>query len=360
MAESPALEAYGRLTEGIHITGYTFARACTNLEWLLADDRWKACGEFRDVNAFLDSLRLDQFRPVAETRKRIAARIKSLQPKASNRQIARTLGVSHQSIGRDTGPNGPLTIENAKQSGPSTTGNGPNGPPSSLTGEEAARAAQKLASKEIAGEETKQRRAQSRAATPLVNGMELRVGDCRTALADIPDNSVPLILTDPPYGDEAEPLYEWLAQWSARVLIPGGSLICYTGQSRLDRDMDILGSRLRYWWLLIMPHQQSQRLPGKFVIANFKPVLWHVKDHRRGRSLMPDMLKSPARDKSLHDWQQGEGGVWQIIEHLTDPAELIVDPFAGTGNWGRTAAAMGRRWLGVDVVTGGAAVVAAE
>jgi predicted methyltransferase len=54
-------------------------------------------------------------------------------------------------------------------------------------------------------------------------------------LADIPDNSVPLILTDPPYGDEAAPLYEWLALWARRVLIPGGSLICYTGQSRLDR-----------------------------------------------------------------------------------------------------------------------------
>jgi len=35
--------------------------------------------------------------------------------------------------------------------------------------------------------------------------------------------AVPLILTDPPYGDEAEPLYRWLAEWSARVLIPGGS-----------------------------------------------------------------------------------------------------------------------------------------
>jgi hypothetical protein len=42
-----------------------------------------------------------------------------------------------------------------------------------------------------------------------------------------------------------------------------------------------------------MPHARSQRLAGKFVIANFKPVLWYVKEFRRGRSLAPDFLKSP-------------------------------------------------------------------
>lgn len=206
---------------------------------------------------------------------------------------------------------------------------------------------------------TEKRRLDSRSATPLPDGMELRIGDCRIVLVDVPDNSVPLILTDPPYGDEAEPLYQWLAQWAARVLIPGGSLICYTGQSRLDRDLALLSAHLRYWWLLVMPHDQSQRLPGKFVIANFKPVLWYVKEFRRGRSLMPDMLRSPAREKEMHNWAQGEGGVSQIIEHLTLAAELIVDPFAGTAKWGHIANAMGRRWLGADVIKGGATEVVA-
>jgi hypothetical protein len=202
---------------------------------------------------------------------------------------------------------------------------------------------------------TKQRRDESRGAEPLPDGVELRIGDCRIVLADVPDNSVPLILTDPPYGDEAEPLYHWLAQWAARVLIPGGSLVCYTGQSRLNRDISIFDQQLRYWWLLIMLHDQSQRLPGKFVIANFKPVLWYVKQFRRGRTLMPDILRSIARDKETHDWGQGQGGITQIVEHLTHPSELIVDPFAGTATWGRICAEMGRCWLGADVIEGGSA-----
>ena len=41
------------------------------------------------------AIRIDEFRFAAEQRKRIAQRIKELQPAASNRQIAKTLGVHH-------------------------------------------------------------------------------------------------------------------------------------------------------------------------------------------------------------------------------------------------------------------------
>jgi site-specific DNA-methyltransferase (adenine-specific) len=211
----------------------------------------------------------------------------------------------------------------------------------------------------FAGRVSRDRREASRSAAPIPDGMDYRVGDARAVLADISDNSVPLILTDPPYGNDAEPLYQWLAQWASRVLIPGGSLICYTGQSRLNRDIAIFGKQLTYWWLCVMPHGDAQRLPGRFVTAKFKPVLWYVKNHRRGRSLMPDMLVSPKKEKLAHDWAQGEGGVWVPIEHLTKPGELIVDPFAGTGRWGQIAIAMGRRWIGADIVQGGSKTVLA-
>jgi hypothetical protein len=214
-----------------------------------------------------------------------------------------------------------------------------------------------FAAKCAAGQE---RRRQSRMAKPIPGGMELRTGDARIVLADVPDNSVPLILTDPPYGDEAGPLYEWLAEFARRVLINGGSLICYAGGARLDRDIAILSARLRWWWPCKMEHHQSQRIPGKFVIATWKPVLWFVKDFRRGRSLVVDTLISPARDKDLHNWSQGDGGVSPLIEHLTEPGELIVDPFAGTAKWGDIAVAMGRRWLGADIELGGSTMVAAE
>jgi len=201
------------------------------------------------------------------------------------------------------------------------------------------------------------RRNASRNAAPLADGMDYRVGDCRKVLADIAANSVALVLTDPPYLEGSEPLYRWLAKFSARVLIPGGSLICFTGHWSLNRDMRIFDEHLRYWWELVMMHHQSRRLPGKFIIANFKPVLWYVKDARRGKTLIPDVLRPSKRDKSTHEWGQGEAGVTHLIADLTEPGELIVDPFAGTGKWGEIAVNMGRRWIGADVVRGGAPVL---
>src|SRR5262245_44726347 len=84
---------FGRLEEGLHATGYIFERACQNLEFLLEGDRWKLGGRFKTINDFLSALPLGELRANAENRKRIAQRIKELQPAVSNRQIARTLGV---------------------------------------------------------------------------------------------------------------------------------------------------------------------------------------------------------------------------------------------------------------------------
>jgi DNA modification methylase len=78
-----------------------------------------------------------------------------------------------------------------------------------------------------------------------------------------------------------------------------------------------------------------------------------------GIHILVAWLRPPKRDKALHAWSQGDGGVWPLIEHLTDPGELIVDPFAGPGLWGEIAASMGRRWIGCDIEQGGTTTVVA-
>jgi hypothetical protein len=128
--------------------------------------------------------------------------------------------------------------------------------------------------------EAKERRERSRNAAPLPDGMELRLGDCRKVLADVSDNSVPLILTDPPYPDEADPLHIWLAEFAARTLIPGGSLICFTGHHRLIRTANMFeatGLRLtaKPRSLLGRPRSQSRRTEWRPRIDRGKPVLVH-------------------------------------------------------------------------------------
>jgi hypothetical protein len=227
-----------------------------------------------------------------------------------------------------------------------------------------ARGAVTRAVKTVVGSlETEARREHTRSGVPLPDGLDYRIGDARVVLADIPDNSIPLILTDPPYTSEADPLYEWLAEFSGRKLIPGGSVMIFTGHTRIGRDITTFEQRgLKLWWHLVVLHQgASRRLPGVFMICEHKPVLLFVKgSRRRDQSIMPDVLRPAARDKSQHPWGQGDGGVRPVIEHLTRPGELIVDPFAGTGMWGKIATQMGRNWIGADIVEGGTDKVLAD
>jgi N6-adenosine-specific RNA methylase IME4 len=101
--DANANQVYGALAEGLHIAGYALERAFRNhLEPLIGGDAWRRCGSgFDDINAFMDSLRLDKFRLIADERRQIVARIKELQPKVTNRQIARTLGVDEGTVSND-------------------------------------------------------------------------------------------------------------------------------------------------------------------------------------------------------------------------------------------------------------------
>jgi hypothetical protein len=140
-------EIYGRIKEGVHIAGYSAERAFDHLEWLLTDDRWRQVGPgFDDVNAFLDSVRLDNFRILADQRKSLVRKIKELQPSTTYRAISKMLRVDHKTVGRDIGenssrggqepqPNQGHTGENS----PRQNGVGEKSPPSSLGGAEAAR-----------------------------------------------------------------------------------------------------------------------------------------------------------------------------------------------------------------------------
>jgi hypothetical protein len=97
---------------------------------------------------------------------------------------------------------------------------------------------------------------------------------------------------------------------------------------------------------------------GEFVRIGARPVLWFTAGRRRSKSMVPTCARGNGKDKSLHPWQQSDA-VWQWIEPLTDPGDLVVDPFYGSGEWGHICAAMGRKWIGADIVEGGSTRIAA-
>jgi transposase-like protein len=179
---------------------------------------------------------------------------------------------------------------------------------------------------------------------------DIRRGDFREVLADLGTESVDLIFTDPPYSEDSIPLYRDLGEFASRVLRPGGSLLCYSGQHNLIQVGDEIGAHLRYWWTLALRHSHGgQRLPGKWVIIEWKPILWFVKDYRASNDYIADSVAGTLPDKDAHEWAQGEGEARYLIRQLTDPGALVVDPFSGSGTTGRAALGEGRRFIGAEI-----------
>jgi N6-adenosine-specific RNA methylase IME4 len=157
-AMSENFEVYGKLKEGIHIATYTFERASSHLKWMLEGDRWKLGGVFDEPNAFMESLRLDSMRASIEARQDFVKRIKELQPEISNRQIARTIGVNHQTVNNDVrGENSPARSKNANEIKPIFQPNGESSPPPDFSGDGAAKRAISAAKREVEAQQARER-----------------------------------------------------------------------------------------------------------------------------------------------------------------------------------------------------------
>ena len=98
-------ERYGQLKEGVHLGSHALNRAIGQFKWILDEDRWKQCGH-DDINDFLATIDWSGFKLLADQRHDIVKALAAIQ--ASQRQIARTLGVAKTTVQRDlAGPNGP-------------------------------------------------------------------------------------------------------------------------------------------------------------------------------------------------------------------------------------------------------------
>ena len=160
-------------------------------------------------------------------------------------------------------------------------------------------------------------------------------GDCREVL---PSVSAPLVLTDPPYDQDALWAFDWMAD--SEVLDESGTLLSYVGIRQLPYALTALARTLRYRWTLAVAHHQSRPIPGMWVLDEWKPVLWFERKHNHQQKYLPTMLRGNA-SKEWHVWGQPARQAAQLIEHFTSPGDLVVDPFAGGGTTLRAAKDLG-------------------
>jgi ParB-like chromosome segregation protein Spo0J len=185
-------------------------------------------------------------------------------------------------------------------------------------------------------------------------GWEVRQGDFRRVLDDLDDQSVDLILTDPPYGNGALPLWSDLGALAARVLKPGRALVALTGQLRLAEVIGALIEHLTWVWLGMIPRSGAASptsARGLRIDSRFIPVVVLSAGRYEPRGYFLDVVKSDAKDKGLkaeHPWQQPVGPFLKLAEAFSKPNELVLDPLCGTGTTGVAALQVGRQFIGVD------------
>ncbi len=185
----------------------------------------------------------------------------------------------------------------------------------------------------------------------------IRRGDFREVLSDIPNHSVDLILTDPPYGRDYLPLWNDLGLFAARVLLTTGALVTYSGQLYLPQVISALSDHLDWWWLCALIHQGNGNLtplgqPVRKVINQFKPILIFVPRGGGINHIYRDLIPGAGKEKDKHNWQQPVLEAKHILAMFCQPGDLVVDPFAGSGAIGQAAREFGCNFLGAEILAG--------
>lgn len=196
------------------------------------------------------------------------------------------------------------------------------------------------------------------AITVTEEDVKVFVGDVRTGLHQIDDNSVNVIFVDPPYNKKAvEELYKHIASVAGRVLVEGGSLLVMCGGAHLDVAMRELGTdkRLKFQWDIayVCKSQGSPLIHTRKVTSAVKHILWFVKGAYDG-GIVYDLIEAPpdpdGTDKTYHKWGQSVEGVKELLRRLTKDGDVICDIMCGGGSTVvATLELSGRRVIACDI-----------
>jgi modification methylase len=230
---------------------------------------------------------------------------------------------------------------------------------------------------------------------------EILAGDCVEVMNSLPENSVDLVFADPPYnlqlrGDLHRPdnskvdavddawdqfdsfkAYDkftraWLKA-ARRILKPNGAIWVigsYHNVFRMGAELQNQG----FWILNDVVWRKSNPMPnfrGKRLTNAHETLIWASKEEAskytfnyealkslnegvqmRSDWVLPicnghERLKNAAGEKA-HPTQKPESLLHRILVATTNPGDVVLDPFFGTGTSGAVAKKLGREFIGIE------------
>ena len=179
-------------------------------------------------------------------------------------------------------------------------------------------------------------------------------GDCLDVMKDMPDNSVDLVLTDPPYGIGLE--YDTYNDSRENLTALAGPFVLEA--TRISRVV------------AFTPGNGNQHIypPPSWTMAWFykgganycswgfncwQPILCYGKDPylANGLGCRADafVLEETPKDK-MHPCPKPMGVMDYLVNRFSvRPNDLILDPFCGSGTTCVAAKMLGRRYIGIDI-----------
>jgi hypothetical protein len=183
----------------------------------------------------------------------------------------------------------------------------------------------------------------------ITEGGEVHFGDFEESLAHLPDGSVSLLLTDPPYGEAFLPLWDRLGRFAAHKLRPGGLLVAYSGTRYLPTILASLATHLSWVHLIALRMQRKSELKPACIHQSWKPLLVFNRPPLCRTAWVDDVMEGAGAEKSAHAWQQPEEEAARLVKQFSESNELVLDPFVGSGTCGVAAVRLGRRFTGADI-----------
>ncbi len=236
-------------------------------------------------------------------------------------------------------------------------------------------------------------------------------GDCLRHLADLDAGCVDLAFADPPFNigyeydvyddKQSRATYlDWTERWLTavkRVLKPNGSFYVAIGDeyaAEMKIRLDAQGLVLRNWiiWHYTFGVNCQQKFnrshahifyyvvdPKRFTFnadairvpsarqttyadrrANPRGKLpddtWVLRPQEDGRFFRPEedtwyeaRICGTFKERTGHPCQMPQAVLERIIRVSSNPGDLVLDPFAGSGTTLATAHALGRRYLGIEL-----------
>lgn len=192
-------------------------------------------------------------------------------------------------------------------------------------------------------------------------------GDCLETMKDIPDGSVDLVLTDPPYGIRKKEKWDdkiyflnsmenWLKE-SYRVSKLG--VIWFCADIMIPEIMRITSkNNIVFHRLLIWNKPSGSQYAGAMhnkIWYSIEPILVFLKNENltkikniQNYSYASFDARTIPQKKYNHPTVKPTNLMEWLIKHYSEEGHIILDPFMGSGSTGVACVNTGRNFIGIE------------